>query len=221
MIQFVRWNVISLAISTVVGKPKLLCLRMPIKSDGVADTAGKYLEIAAVGLHAHDRGIAIRVRFTNIARRTDWHVEISVRPERNKFPTMLAIMRKAIVDDDGLWRVLEPRLDVVVTEHAIDLCHVKRAIFDRDTVWHVKALSNDQWFVDLRSVIASLNRINLTRVATADEQRAVRTEGHGARVRNLCIELDLKTRRQSDFVDGQTITCSKGDSLCAVSEKNE
>ena len=60
MIQFVRRNVISLPISTVVGKPKLLGLRMPIKPDGIANAAGKYLEIAAVGFHAHDRGIAIR-----------------------------------------------------------------------------------------------------------------------------------------------------------------
>jgi len=105
MIQLVRRNVISLPISTVVGKPKLFGLRMPIKPDGVANTAGEYLEIAAVGFHAHDRGIAIRVWLTNIARRTDWHVKVSLRPESNKFPTMLAIAREAIIDDDGLWRV--------------------------------------------------------------------------------------------------------------------
>src|SRR6476469_7873214 len=106
MIQFVRWKVISLAISTIVGKPKLLGLRMPSTPNGIPNTTGKYLEIAAVGLHAHDGGIAIRVRFANIAGRADWHVEISVRPERNEFPTVLAIVREAVVDDDGLWRAL-------------------------------------------------------------------------------------------------------------------
>src|SRR4029453_1667720 len=48
MIQFIRRRVVSLPIPAVVGEPKLLGLWMPIKTDRIANAAGKHFDTAAV-----------------------------------------------------------------------------------------------------------------------------------------------------------------------------
>ena len=62
MIQFIRRHVVSLPIPSVVGEPKLLGLWMPIKTDRIANAAGKHFDTAAVGFHAFDERVAIRDR---------------------------------------------------------------------------------------------------------------------------------------------------------------
>jgi hypothetical protein len=44
MIQFIRRHVVSLPIPSVVGEPKLLGLWMPIKTDRIANAAGKHFD---------------------------------------------------------------------------------------------------------------------------------------------------------------------------------
>src|SRR6185503_12496948 len=52
VVQFVRRHIVAEPVATVVGEPELLGLRMPIESDGIANTAGKNFRYAAVDPHA-------------------------------------------------------------------------------------------------------------------------------------------------------------------------
>jgi hypothetical protein len=87
---------------------------MPVESDGVAHAAGESLLAAAVRFHARDRGVAVRVRLTNIARRADRDIKHAVGSEGDKLPAVAAIAGKAAVDYHRLRFTAELRLDVIV-----------------------------------------------------------------------------------------------------------
>src|SRR3989338_5605780 len=88
MIEFIRRLIISEPIPTIVCEPQVVVLRIPIESHRVPDTASDDLVTAPIRIETRDQGIAVRVRLTDIARRSDGHIELAVRTERDKFPSM-------------------------------------------------------------------------------------------------------------------------------------
>lgn len=116
-VEFIIGHVIAHHVGAVVGEPELVCDRMPVEADGVADAARHHLQAAAVGIHAHQVGIAVLVAMTDVARRADRHVQLAVRPEGDEFPTVVCLGREAVVDDDRGGRIVEPGVDAVQSHH--------------------------------------------------------------------------------------------------------
>src|SRR5262249_26557487 len=81
----------------------------------------------AVGLHAHDRRVALVFTFADVARRPDGYVEHAVRPEADELPAMSPVMGKAVVHDDRLWRVVQMVFNIVKAQDAVRRGHVERA----------------------------------------------------------------------------------------------
>ena len=93
-VQLVRGHIIAQVVASVIGKPQLPGVRVPIKSDRISDPAGKDLDSAAIGVHAQQRGVAFVRPGAHITRRADRHVELAVRSKADEFPAVPAVGRQ-------------------------------------------------------------------------------------------------------------------------------
>src|SRR5262249_52097007 len=77
----------------VVGEPELVRARIPIEADGITDTAGERLETGAVGVHAHDVGVAARIGLTDVAGGAHRHVGRALGAEGAEPPALVPLPR--------------------------------------------------------------------------------------------------------------------------------
>ena len=172
---------------------------MPVEADSVADAAREGFERRTVRPHPVDRGVH-GLGLADVARRAHRDVEQTVRSEGDELPAVVAVLRE-LADDDGLGRIREARLDPVVTEHAVHLRHVERAVAEGDAVRHVQAARDAHDLSGAAGRIAhGEDRAPLT---VADEERPGRTHRHRPRVRDAGVEADLETGRELDLVERQ------------------
>ena len=119
---------------------------MPVKSHRIANTHRENLEPRAVRVHPVDNCVP-RVGLANIARRSDRYIEHAVRTEGDKFPPMVFLMRKLVVDDYWLRRTLQVRLDVVIARYARYFGHIERAVPNGNAIRHVQPACDLDYFV--------------------------------------------------------------------------
>src|SRR5207302_1302937 len=85
-------------------------------------------------LQTGNRGITFIRTLADITWRTHWHVEHAIRPQTDKLPAVMRVAGIAIVDYDGLRRIGQARLDVVVAQNAVDLSHVQGTVVKGDAL---------------------------------------------------------------------------------------
>src|SRR4051794_40976709 len=78
MIEFIRRLVIPEIVPTVIREPQVMGHGIPIESDRVPDSPRNDLITAPIQIHAGDQGIAVGIRFADIAGGTDGHIEFPV-----------------------------------------------------------------------------------------------------------------------------------------------
>ena len=86
MIEFIRRLIIPEIIPTIICEPQVMGRWIPIESDRVPHSARNDLIPAAIRIHAGDQGIAVWIRFADIAWSTDWHIEFPVGTEGDELP---------------------------------------------------------------------------------------------------------------------------------------
>ncbi len=82
VIELVGRHVVAQQVAAVVGEPELAGARVPVETHAVADALGEHFEVAAVGVHARDLGVAPRIGLADVARRAGRHVQLAVRDRR-------------------------------------------------------------------------------------------------------------------------------------------
>src|SRR6266568_8239820 len=165
-IEFVRRLIVPHPVTAVVGEPELPGPGMPVEPDRVAHPAGKYLQVAPIREHAHDRGKARILLLADVAWSSHRNVEPAVRPEADELPAVMTLVRKRVVDRYRLGRVIEPLFDVVKADHAADLGDVEGAIAESHPVGRFQAAGNDDHFVCLVVAVVVYKGVDLA-LATA------------------------------------------------------
>ena len=210
VIQLIGRNLVAQVVAAIVGKPQFFRLGMPVKTDGVADTASKNFKARSVGVHSIDDSVPL-IRPADVAWRTDRHVQQAIRPERDEFPAMMCFVGKFVVDNNRLGRILELGFDVVVACDARHFCHVQRAVPEGYAAWHVQSIGDLDHFVGPIVAIMINNRINIAGIHRTGEESTVRTKRHLSRVGYACgIDADAETGRQLDFVKRQRLVAASG-----------
>ena len=92
-------------ITTIISEPNIFCLRMPGKSNGIANTIRKDFQISTIGIHAGDRSKHRIFRFTNITRSPHRYIQFTIGPKGNVFPTMMLFSWKFIVHNLRFTRI--------------------------------------------------------------------------------------------------------------------
>ncbi len=71
MVELIGRDVVPHLVTTVVSKPQLLGLRMPVEPHRVSNSVGKNFQPTPVGIHPKNGPIALIVPLTNVARKPD------------------------------------------------------------------------------------------------------------------------------------------------------
>ncbi len=192
--------VVAHPVAPVVGEPQLLRARVPVEADRVAHASRDDLEAAPVGVHPADVRVALGIGRADVARRTDRHVELPVRAERDELASVVTVGREAVADDDGRRRVVETLLDAVVAQDPAHRRDVERAVAKRDARRLAQAPRDDPHH--RRAARREAHRVHEP-VHAADEQRALGAPGHRTGVRHARGDLDREPGRQPDPVDRQ------------------
>src|SRR6266850_5920437 len=119
MIEFIRRLIVPEIIPTIIREPQVMGRWIPIKSDRVPDSTRNDLVTAPIRVHAGDQGIAVGIRFADIARGTDGHIEFPVGTEGDELPSMMCLVRKSIINRHRRGRGGESLFDLVESEDAI------------------------------------------------------------------------------------------------------
>src|SRR5574337_1160774 len=139
MIQLVRRQIVAHPVSSVVGEPELMRLRMPIEPNRIADAPREDLQLGPVRQIGRDRRVARVFALTDITWRADRDIQPAVGTEANELPAMMAIPGKAVVHYHGRRRVLQVSLDIVVPQDPVYLGYVERAVVKCDAIRHIQA----------------------------------------------------------------------------------
>src|SRR5437764_9479637 len=110
---------------------------MPVEAHRVAHAMGNHCESCAVELQTGNRRITWVSTLADITWRTYGHVEHAIRSQTDELPAMMRITGITVVDHDGLWRIGQTRLNVVVAQDAVHLGYVQGPIMEGDAVRHV------------------------------------------------------------------------------------
>src|SRR5438128_2944160 len=102
IIELIRRLIITEPIPAVVREPQLVALWLPIESHRVPDPARDHFVTRSIRIDTRDQGIAVRVRLADVAGRSDGHIQLAVRPEGDKFPSMHRLWGKAVRHHDRL-----------------------------------------------------------------------------------------------------------------------
>ena len=172
---------------------------MPIETDRVAHAARVGLQLRAVGLHAQDGGIAIRVGLADVAGRADRHVEPAVGPEGDELPAVVAFLRQLVGDDDGRRRIGQPLRDAVQAQDAVDGGDVEAALPVGHADRHVQSAGDD---VELAGAVllVQLQRVHLALAHRPHVENAIVTQRHLPRIGHVRQQLDGEARRQAQLV---------------------
>ena len=95
-IQLIGRRIITQPIAAVIRKPQRPRIGVPIKTDGIPNTAGKNLRMCSIGFYAHDARIARVFLETHIAWRAHRHIKLAIGPKADKFPPVMRVLRKKI-----------------------------------------------------------------------------------------------------------------------------
>jgi hypothetical protein len=200
MVEFVGRQVVAEQVAAVVGEPELPGLRLPVEADAVAYASGIDISAAAIGIHAQDIGVALRIGVADVAGRAYRHVEFAVRAEGDEFPAMMRLAGQPVGHQHGCRRLRQASLDIVVAQDAAHRRDVETAV----PVGHAdRALqtAGDDGDGLCFEVGAEAHRMHLSRLHRTDEKRAalaiVVPERHLPGVVDARPELDGETRRQA------------------------
>src|SRR6266850_4234312 len=119
IIEFIRRLIIPEIIPTIIREPQVMGRWIPIESDRIPDSTRHDLVTAPIRIHAGDQGIAAGIRFADIARGTDGHIEFPVGTEGDELPSMICLVRKAILYRHRRGRIRQPLFDLVESQDAI------------------------------------------------------------------------------------------------------
>ncbi len=202
-------RVVAHPVASVVGEPQVLVLRVEVHADRVAHAHRDGLERPLVRVDPRDRSLRV-IWQHDVARGADVEVQLAVRPHHQVFPEM---PRRAagieIVDHHlALARTVELALDPVVARDAPALRDIQRALAEGDAVGRVEAAQDG---LHLALAAAADHRVDVLRVAVADEQRALVAHRHRASLGNAIDPyLDLEARRHLERVDRQVLGRAPG-----------
>src|ERR1044072_5448244 len=98
MIELVRRLMIPEVVPSIICEPQFMGRWIPIESNRVPHAACNDLILAAILIHACDQGIAVWIRFADIAWSADRHIEFPVGTKGNEFPSVTGFFRKAVRD---------------------------------------------------------------------------------------------------------------------------
>ena len=203
LVQFVAGNVVAEQVAAVVGEPQALRPRLPVEADRVADAAGHVFPAAAVGVHA-DQLAVCRRRVADVARRTDRHVQLAVRAERDELPAVVRLGGQLVGDYRGLGRVVQVVLDVAQHQDPAHRGNVQIAALERHAHRQLQAAGDHPHLLGDAVAVRVGQRVDLAGAVGADEHRALRAQRDLARVRHLVgIDGDMETRRQGQPVQRQ------------------
>src|SRR5262245_38530998 len=198
IVQLIRRYIVAHLVAAIVGKPQLLCLRMPIETYRVSNTSRESLEASAIGLHAVNGGVGIR-DLTEVAGRANRHIQPSIGSEGDEFPSMMALRRQRAVHDSRLGNALEIRFDIVVTRDAVDFRDIQRAVAKCHSVGHIETTCDADYFVGAAIFILIDNRVDIPGILRSHEQGTVWPERHGSRISDAAgINSDAETGRKLD-----------------------
>src|SRR5437867_8381911 len=79
-----------------------MALRLPIESHSVPDPARDHFVTRSIRIDTRDQGIAVRIRLADVAWRPDRYIQLAVRPEGDKFPSVHRLLRKRSVTTTGM-----------------------------------------------------------------------------------------------------------------------
>jgi hypothetical protein len=113
-VQLVLGQVLGEPVALVVGEPQLAGLGMEVEAHRVAHATGDDLHAAAVQVDPSDVRILVGRRITDVARRADRHVQLAVGPDLDELPAVGHVAGELVVDRDGIARLVELGLDVVL-----------------------------------------------------------------------------------------------------------
>src|SRR4029453_10903009 len=114
---------------------------MPVKADRVAYPARHHVRTAAIEADAPYLPIGLRW-LADITRRADIDIKLVVRPQAHELPAVRLMIEKIVVDDHGLWWVVEVVLDLFKLGNLGTFGDVERAIVESKTIRPVQAGSN-------------------------------------------------------------------------------
>ncbi len=113
MVQGIQWQIIPPPVTAIVGEPEIAGHRMPVESHRITNTIRINLQAAAIWFHPHDRGVSPIFILAHIAWFPHRHIQPFVRSESDVFPTVMLILRKSIVHQHWLRRILHGLFDIV------------------------------------------------------------------------------------------------------------
>ena len=195
-------RIVAEQVASVIGEPQLARGRVPVEAHGIADAAREDLEPGSIRSHSPDGVVGIAA-IADVARRADGHIQHAVRAEADELPSVMPIGWKLVDDDRRRPRAFELRLDLVETEHAVDLGDIQRTVPEGDAVWHVRESADDgDDAIGFAVLVPVGKRVHIAGIPRADEDRAARTLRQGAGVGNPFGEHgDLKTWWKLDFLE--------------------
>ncbi|MNP35891.1 hypothetical protein D3C76_1292420 [compost metagenome] len=100
-VQLAVGYIVAHQVAAVVAEPELAGPRVPIETHGVAHAPRHQLQATAVGVHAMDGGVDVRVLVAEVARRAHRDVKLAVGTEGDELPAVVGLSREVGVDHLG------------------------------------------------------------------------------------------------------------------------
>ncbi len=211
-VQLVWGLVVSEPVAAVVGKPEVAGLRMPVEADGVPDSPGEDLEVAAVGVDPGDRSVGV-AGIADVAGGSDGDVELSVGAEGDELPAVTSIFWKVALDDDGRGGVSQASLDPVEPEDPAHLGDVKAPISKGDAVREVESRTDDEDLagVDPAVPVAVPDGVDPPLRPRPYEDCHLASQGEGPSAGKVAsVDGDLKAGGKLDQIDREVLAAPLG-----------
>ena len=136
VVQFIARHVIPHQVPAVVGQPEFCRIGMKGQANAVPEPLGIYLHATAISRYPPD--LRISGLIANIARRAEGYVEQTVRAKAQVLPSVMGFIRKSIADNRRLGRLIQPVLDIVVTQDTVHRADIKRTLPEFDAGRHTQ-----------------------------------------------------------------------------------
>jgi hypothetical protein len=205
VIQFAGRQIVAHHVPPVVVEPQFAGPRIPVETNGVADAPGEDFHAAAVGLHAVNDAIDVRIRLADVAGSTHRHIQPAVRPEGDIFPAVVPVFREAVAYYDGFGRGREPVLDVVEAQDPVDFGDIQGPVPEGNAVRRIESPCNGDDPVRMARLPGVHQRIDTAFTAGADEDCSLVPQSQRAGIVHVFGEdLDPESGRQHDALDRRT-----------------
>jgi len=224
VIEFIGRQVVTELVATVIGEPQLTGLRLPIETDAITHTKRIDFDCAAIGIHAHDIGKALRIGIANVAGGAHRNIELAVRTESNEFPPMVGLAGQPLGNRHGGGRIFQASLDVVITQDAVHRRHIKTALLVGYADRKLQPAGNQHHALCLE-IGAKAHCMHFSRLHRADEKRSalavVTPERHLSGVVDACPKFNGKAWRQLDMLQRQLGGCRQSQRNQCQSKSNK